>query len=344
MRAAVIHEHGDLDVLKVEDIPEPKPEPDEVALKVLAAGLNHLDIWVRKGRPGVPLKGPYTLGSDAVGVVAEVGENVRSPKVGDEVVIDPGLSCGHCEACARGQQSECSAFGIMGLSRPGTFAEQVVVPACNLYAKPSHLSHEEAAVLPLACVTAYRMLITRAQGKAGESVLIHGIGGGAALYTLQLAKLAGMNVIVTSSSDDKLARAVNLGAGHAINYAREDVAERVKDITGGRGVDIAVDSVGAATWPVDFGAVRKGGRIVLCGVTTGPVAETNLQAIYWNQLTILGSTMGSAEDFRNMIRTVAVSELRPVIDEVFSLERVRDAMAKMEAGRQFGKIALKVSQ
>lgn len=343
MKAAVIHEHGDLDVLQVEDVAEPRPGPDEVVLKVLAAGLNHLDIWVRKGRPGVPLKGQYTLGSDAVGIVAEAGQNVRSPKVGDEVVINPGLSCGHCEACARGQQSECASFGIMGLSRPGTFAERVVVPACNLYAKSPHLGHEEAAVLPLACVTAYRMLITRARAKAGESVLIHGIGGGAALYALQLARLAGLDAIVTSSSDEKLARAVSLGAGHTINYAREDVAERVKDITGGCGVDIAVDSVGAATWPIDFAAVRKGGRIVLCGVTTGPIAETNLQAIYWNQLTILGSTMGSAEDFRNMIRTVTVSGLRPVVDEVFPLERVREAMAKMEAGRQFGKIALRIS-
>jgi len=343
VKAAVIDENGELDVLRIEDIPEPKPGPDEVVLKVLAAGLNHLDIWVRKGRPGVPLKGPHILGSDAVGTVIEAGENVHGPKVGDEVVIDPGVSCGYCESCARGQHSECASFGIMGLSRPGTFAERVAVPARNVYPKPSHLSYGEAGVLSLACVTAYRMLITRAQARAGESVLIHGIGGGAALYALQLGKLAGTEVIVTSSSDDKLGRAAKLGADHTINYAREDVAERVRDITGGRGVDIAIDSVGAATWPIDLAVVRKGGRIVLCGVTSGPVAETNLQAIYWNQLTILGSTMGSAEDFRRMIRTVEANTLRPVMDEVFPLERARDAMAKMEAGKQFGKIGLRLT-
>jgi NADPH:quinone reductase-like Zn-dependent oxidoreductase len=342
VKAAVIRENGELDVLKVEDIPEPKVGPDEVGLKVVTAGLNHLDIWVRKGRPGVPLKGPHTLGSDAAGVVAEVGANVQGPRVGDEVVVNPGLSCGHCESCARGQQSECASFGILGLSRPGTFAERVAVPACNVYARPSHLSHEEAGGLSLACVTAYRMLITRAGAKAGESVLIHGIGGGAALYALQLGKLAGTDVIVTSSSDDKLSRASALGANHTINYIREDVAGRVREITRGRGVDIAIDSVGAATWPIDLAVVRKGGRIVLCGVTTGPIAETNLQAIYWNQLTILGSTMGSAEDFRNMIRTVEANRLAPVVDEVFPLDRAREAMAKMEAGRQFGKIVLKM--
>jgi NADPH2:quinone reductase len=343
VKAAVIHENGELDVVKVEDVPEPQCGRDEVVVKVRAAGLNHLDIWVRKGRPGAPLKGPHVLGSDAVGTVMEIGEDVDGPQVGDEVVIDPGVSCGRCESCARGQQSECSSFGIMGLNRAGTFAEQVAVPGCNVYPKPSHLSVEEAGVLSLACVTAYRMLITRAQARAGECVLIHGIGGGAALYALQLAKLTGTEAIVTSSSDDKLARAAQLGAAHTINYAREDVAGRVKEITGGRGVDVVIDSVGAATWPIDLTVARKGGRIVLCGVTTGPIAETNLQAIYWNQLSVLGSTMGSAEDFRRMIRTVEASGLRPVIDEVFPLERARDAMAKMEAGRQFGKIALRVS-
>lgn len=344
MKAAVIHENGELDVVRVEDVADPKPERGEAVVKVSYAGLNHLDIWVRKGRPGTPLSGTHILGSDAVGVVDELGDGVENVKVGDEVIVNPGLSCGHCEFCSRGQQSECPSFGIIGLSRSGTFAERVVVPAGNLWPKPAHLSGEEAGTLSLASVTAWRMLMTRAQVKPGETVLIHGIGGGVALCALQFAKRIGAEAIVTSSSDDKLARAGKLGADHAINYRKQDVVERVKEITNGRGVDVAVDSVGAATWPLDFACVKRGGRIVTCGVTSGAKAETNLQALYWNQLTVLGSTMGSDEDFRLMLRSVTVNRLKPVVDEVFPLEEARQAMAKMEAGRQFGKIVLRVGR
>ncbi len=343
MKAAVIHENGDLDVLRVEDVPEPKAGPGEVVLKVACAGLNHLDIWVRKGRPGTSLSGVHVLGSDAVGIVAELGDGVDNVSVGDEVILNPGLSCGRCEFCNRGQQSECSSFGIVGLSRPGTFAERVAVPARNLHPKPAHLTLEEAGTLALASVTAWRMVMTRAQLKPGESVLIHGIGGGAALCALEFAKLIGAEVIVTSSSDEKLTHATDLGADHTIDYRSQDVAERVKEITGGRGVDVAIDSVGAATWPLDFACVRRAGRIVTCGITTGPKAETNLQALYWNHLTIMGSTMGSNEDFRQMLRAVSVNQLRPVLDEVFALDDVRQAMGKMEAAEQFGKIALRVA-
>lgn len=342
MKAAVIHENGDLDVVRVEDVPEPKAGPGEAVVKVACAGLNHLDIWVRKGRPGTSLSGMHVLGSDAVGVVDELGDGVTNVKVGDEVILNPGLSCGQCEFCARGQQSECPSFGIVGLSRPGTFAERVAVPAWNLFPKPPHLTLEEAGTLSLASVTAWRMVISRAQVKPGESVLIHGIGGGAALCALEFAKLVGAEAIVTSSSDAKLARAAELGADHTINYRNQDVAERVKEITDGRGVDVAVDSVGAATWPLDFACIRRGGRIVTCGITTGPKAETNLQALYWNQLTILGSTMGSSEDFRQMLRAVTVNQLRPVLDEVFALDDIRRAMGRMEAAEQFGKIALRL--
>ncbi|MBN2133819.1 MAG: zinc-binding dehydrogenase [Sedimentisphaerales bacterium] len=343
MKAAVIHEHGDLDVLRVEEVPEPTPGPGEAVLKVLGAGLNHLDIWVRRGRPGVTLNMPHVLGSDAVGVVVAVGADVESPAVGDEVIVNPSVSCGRCEFCARGEQSECPSFGLVGFSRPGTFAEQVSLPACNLCPKPPHLSVEEAATLSLTCVTAWRMLVTRAHTKPGESVLIHGIGGGAALSALQWAKRIGAEAIVTSSSDEKLARAAELGADHTVNYAREDVVERVRAITGDRGVDVVVDSVGAATWGIDFGVVRRGGRVVTCGVTTGPRAETNLQALYWNQVNVFGSTMGSAEDYRQMLRAVTVNQLRPVVDKVFPLDEAREAMARMEAGKQCGKIALQVS-
>lgn len=342
MKAVVIREHGNLDVVQMADVREPTPGRDEVVLKVLYAGLNHLDIWVCKGRPGLELSMPHILGSDAVGVVETVGSDVQGPKVGDEVIVNPGLSCGRCEFCARGEQSVCRSFGLIGFSRAGTFAERVAVPACNVHPKPPHLSRAEAGGISLDHVTAWRMVVTRAQVKPGQCVLIHGIGGGAALAALQWARLMGAELIVTSSSDEKLAKARALGAHHIINYRTEDVVERVRDITSGRLVDVAVDSVGAATWPIDFSAVRRGGRIVTCGVTTGPRAETNLQALYWNQLTILGSTMGSAEDFRQMLRAVYVNELKPVTDDVFPLAQAREAMARMVAARQFGKITLRI--
>jgi NADPH2:quinone reductase len=327
----------------VEDIPEPKPAPDEVLLKVLCAGLNHLDIWVRKGRPGATLTMPHVLGSDAVGVVQAVGTQVKNVRAGDEVVVYPGLSCGHCAFCTQGQRSLCESFGIVGLNRPGTFAEKVAVPASNVYPKPAHLSIEEAGGLVLASLTAWRMLITRADVKPGDCILIHGIGGGVAVSALQLAKRAGAEVIVTSSSDDKLARATELGADHTINYQKENVAERTRQITSGHGVDVVIDAVGAATWPIDLSVVHKGGRIVLCGITTGALAETNLQAVYWNQLTIMGSTLGSTGDLDQMLKAVKVAGFIPVVDEIFPLEKVQEATKKMEAGKQLGKIVLKVS-
>jgi len=271
-----------------------------------------------------------------------VGEGVQSPKVGDPVIVNPALSCGHCEFCRRGEQSLCVDFGILGLVRPGTFAEKVAVPAGNCYPKPAHLSDEEAGVLALAYVTAWRMLMTRAQIKPGETVLIHGIGGGVAVAALQFAKMIGAEALVTSSSNDKLSHAKRLGADHTLNYEKENVVEWVQLTTEGRGVDVAIDAVGAATWPLDIACVRKGGRIVLCGVTTGAKAETDLRAVYWNQLNLMGSTMGSYEDFRQMLRAITINKLKPVVDRVFPLEEAREAMERMESGGQFGKIALRV--
>jgi NADPH:quinone reductase-like Zn-dependent oxidoreductase len=342
MRAAVIHEHGGLDAVRVEVIEEPKPGPGEVAMRVLCAGLNHLDIWVRMGR--TKLKMPHILGCDAVGVVTAIGEDVESPRIGEPVIVNPALGCGRCEFCRRGELSLCASFGIIGLSRDGTFAEQAVVPAANCHPKPPHLSDEEAGALALSHVTAWRMLMTRAQVKPGESVLIHGIGGGVALSALQLAKRIGAEVFVTSSSNEKLSRARELGADHTINYRQASVVEWIRQHKGDQGVDVAIDAVGAATWPLDFQCVRKGGRVVLCGVTTGAKAETDLRTLYWNQLTVLGSTLGSSGDFAEMLAAVNVNQLRPIIDEVFPLDRVRDAMGKMEEGRQFGKIVLRVTK
>ncbi|MBC8470180.1 MAG: zinc-binding dehydrogenase [Planctomycetes bacterium] len=343
MKAVIIHEHGELDKLKVEEVPEPKYTEDEVVIKVHSAGLNHLDIWVRKGRGNLNLPKPHIPGSDAAGVVVAAGSKVTNVTVGDEVIVNPGLSCGSCEYCNRGEHSECISFGIMGLTRRGTFAEQVAVPSRNVWPKPSHMNFNEAGAFVLSHLTAWRMLMTRAQLKPGQTVLIHGIGGGVALSALQLARLANAEVIVTSSSDEKLERAGQIGADHTINYRSvEDVAQNVKDITSGRGVDIIIDTVGAATWPIDFSAVRRGGKIVLCGVTSDAQAVTNLRTLYWNQLTILGSTMGSEEDLHQMIKAVTKAKLKPIIDSKAKLENIKDATGRMETGRQFGKIVIEV--
>ena len=343
MKAAVIYEHGELDCVRIEEVAEPKADRDEVILQVKSAGLNHLDIWTRKGRPGLNLTMPHILGSDAAGVVVSVGADVANVRVGDDVILNPALSCGLCEYCNRGQHSECLSFGIVGMSRPGTFAQRVAVPTQNIYPKPAYMNFDQAGSFALTYMTAWRMLITRAQVGAGQTVLIHGIGGGVALCALKLAKLVGACVIVTSSSDEKLARARQIGADFVINYKSADVAEYVKDFTFGRGVDVVVNTVGAAAWPIDFSTVRRGGKIILCGVTTGAKAETDLRALYWNQLTIMGSTMGSNEDFRQMLAAVTVAKLKPVIDSVEPLENVRKAMGRMEAGGQFGKIVLRIS-
>lgn len=343
MKAVLIQEHGELEKLRVEEITEPKYTEDEVVVKVHSAGLNHLDIWVRKGRGKLNLPKPHIPGSDAAGIVTAAGANVTNVAVGDEVIINPGLSCGRCEYCNRGEHSECTSFGILGMTRPGTFAELVAVPSRNVWPKPTHMSFNEAGALVLSHLTAWRMLMTRAQLKPGQTVLIHGIGGGVALSSLQLARLAGAEVIVTSSSDEKLKRAVQIGADHTINYRTvDDVARHVKDITSGRGVDIAIDTVGAATWPIDFSAVRRGGKIILCGVTSDAQAVTDLRTLYWNQLTILGSTMGSEEDLHQMLKAVTKAKLRPIIDSTAKLRNIQDATGRMETAEQFGKIVLEV--
>lgn len=342
MLAVVMHRHGGPEVLEVEEIPEPKPGPGEVLVDVFAAALNHLDIWMREGGRAT-LSFPHVPGSDCAGIVAKVGENVKGWERGDEVVVNPGLPCGQCDFCRSGEQSLCVDFGILGAGRWGTFAERVVVPARSLGHKPRHLVFADAAALPLAHTTAWRMLVTRARLEPGETVLIHGIGGGVALAGLQIARLLGAHAIVTSSSDEKLQMAGQLGAEHTINYREvDDVGAVVRGITGGRGVDVVMDSVGAATWHADFEAVRRGGRIVLCGVTTGAEAPTNLRTLYWNQVEVLGSTMGSDEDFRLMLSAMEAGGTGPIVDRVYPLSGVREATERMEAGEQFGKLVLQM--
>ena len=248
MKAVVLREHGDSKCLKIEDVAEPKPLKNEVVVRLHSAALNHLDIWVRKGLRGQKLAMPHILGSDGAGVIVDKGADTHGVNIGDAVILNPGLSCGRCEYCRRGEQSECLSFGIIGMSRPGTFAEKVAVPFENVYPKPAHLDFHEAAALALAYQTAWRMLMTRGSLKAGETVLIHGIGGGVAIACLQLAKLADAIVIVTSSSDKKIEKAKEIGADFGINYhTAGSISKAVMELTGGRGVDVIADTVGAAT-------------------------------------------------------------------------------------------------
>lgn len=343
MKAAVIREHGPQAAVLIEDIPAPQSGTGQVVVDVKAAALNHLDIWVRT-TDRFDVAKPHVLGSDAAGVVREVGRGVTGWEAGDEVVVYCGLFCGRCEFCRAGQHSQCTTFGLLGATAPGTFAERLAVPAANLLPKPTLLSWAQTAALPVAYLTAWRMLVTRATLRPGETVLVHGVGGGAALAGLQIAKLLGAAVIATSSSDDKLRRASELGADHVLNYRDEtDLASAVRDLTGGRGVDVALDTVGAATFGLDLQVLRRGGRVVLCGVTTGAEAQINLQTVYWNQLNILGSTCGTLDEFRLLLQACETGRLAPVIDATYPLDQAAEATARLESGEQFGKIVLAVN-
>ena len=342
MKAVILNKFDGPDSIQITDMPEPQITDDQVLLDVKAAALTHLDIWVTLGRHGPDVATPHIAGADAAGVVAAVGSRVKNIAVGDEVLINPALSCGHCRFCNSGNHSLCLDFGIMGFSRPGTFAEKVAVPAVNLYPKPTHLDFPAAAALPLDHLTAWRMLVTRARILPGDTLLIHGIGGGAALAALQIASTIGARIIATSSSDDKLQKAKQMGAAHLINYRTSpDVAQNALDYTHGAGVDIVFDSVGAATWSINEKVLRRGGTVVLCGVTSGPKTTVSLQRIYWNQLNVLGSTMGSHEDFRAMLAAVNTNHITPVIDSAFPLNHAPAAYQKMQTAQQFGKIILK---
>ncbi|MEP0773501.1 MAG: zinc-binding dehydrogenase [Acidobacteriota bacterium] len=340
MQALVMRNHGGTEQLTLAEVPRPRPGAGEVLVEVRAAALNHLDLFVLAGLPGLRLEMPHIGGADGAGVIAEVGEGVNGWRVGDEVVFNPGLWCGQCEFCRRGEESLCVNYGILGEHCAGTFAEFVKVPAVSLARRPAHLSWPEAAAFPLTFLTAWRMLVTRARLAAGETVLIHGIGGGVALAALALAVRLGAEVIVTSGSEEKLQRAREMGAKATINYATQDVVREVKGLTGKRGVDVVVETAGAATWMASLRSAARGGRIVTCGATTGPNPAEEVRLVFWNQLSILGSTMGSVRDWEGVVRAIDEWALRPVVDSVLPLAQGRAAYERMAQGGQFGKIVL----
>ncbi len=342
MKAAVFYEHGGPEVLTIADLPAPEPRPGEALIRVRATSVNHLDLFVRKGIPGLKLEMPHIPGSDVAGVVEAVGDPADEAWVGKRVVIDPGLSCGRCEFCRRGEHSLCVEYRILGEHVRGGDAEYVTVPVENLYEIPDGVEFERAAAAPLVFLTAWRMLITRAQVRPGETVVVLGAGGGVATAAIQIARLAGARVIAVSSTEEKLRRAAELGAEELINYRTQDWSKEVYLRTGRRGADVIVDSVGEATWHGSIRAVRKGGRIVTCGATSGPVAPTDIRYVFWKQITILGSTMASRQEFREVMDLVFRGKLQPVIHQVLPLEEIRRAHEILEKGEQFGKVVLRI--
>jgi NADPH:quinone reductase-like Zn-dependent oxidoreductase len=325
VKAVRIHEDGGPEVLRYEDVDDPVAGRGEILVRLHAASLNHLDLWVRQGLPSVPK--PRILGADGAGTVAAIGSDADSFAEGDRVLINPGLDDG-----AR----------IVGEHMDGTHAELVAVPAENVYSIPDGLSFEEAAAFPLVFETAYRMLVTKARLEEDEWVLLWGIGSGVASAAFTLARALGACTIVTSSSAEKLARARELGADAVVNHADGDVAAAVKEATGGHGADVVVEHVGEATWKTSLQAAGANGRIVVCGATSGPNPPAQLHRIWWKQLTIYGSSMGTKEDFEGAYELVARGAAKPIVDRVFPLEQAAEAHAYLEEGRQFGKVVLEI--
>ncbi len=319
MYAVRIHEDGGPDVLRYEEAPDPVAGKGEVLVELRAASLNHLDLWIRKGLPSVPK--PRILGADGAGIRVDTGERV---------VINPGMELGDGRITVVGEHSD------------GTHAELVAVPEANVYPLPDDIPFEDAAAFPLVFETAYRMLVTRARLQADETVFVWGIGGGVATAALAIAKALGARVIVTSSSEAKLVRARELGADETINHANEDVKARVREFTAGRGADVVIEHVGEATWRTSLEVAAQNGRIAICGATSGPNPPAALHRIWWKQLSILGSTMGTKEDFEGAYELVKSGRAKPVIDSVLPLAEARTAHERLEAGAQSGKVLLSI--
>ncbi|HED04199.1 MAG TPA: alcohol dehydrogenase [Candidatus Fraserbacteria bacterium] len=338
MKAIRIHQHGGPEVLRYEEVPDPVAGPDEVLVQVRACALNHLDIFVRQGLPGIAL--PHIPGADVAGVIAEVGAQVQGLSQGQRIIVNPSLSCGHCEYCIQGQDSLCDSYRILGEQVDGGYAEYLAVPADNVHLIPDGFSFEEAAAVPLVYQTAWRLLVSRAQLKAGEDILILGAGGGVASAAIQIAKLCGARVWATSSSSVKLERARELGVDVLINYKTSDFAKEIRRLTDKRGVDVVLDNVGEATWEQSLRSLAKNGRLVTCGATSGPRPPTDIRLVFWRQLQIFGSTMANRHEFSEVLRLVWQGKLKPVVDRSFPLGEAAAAQRALEAGEHFGKLVL----
>jgi NADPH:quinone reductase-like Zn-dependent oxidoreductase len=342
MRAVYFETHGGPEVLTLGDRPAPVPGPGQARVVVRAASLNHIDVFLRRGLPGIRLPLPHIPGCDAAGVVGEVGEGVTSLKPGDRVLMNPSLSCGKCEFCRRGDVTMCVSYRLVGEHTSGTCCEQIVLPAENFIPFPDAMSFEEAASIPLVFVTAWRMLITRGRLRAGEDVLIHGAAAGVGIACIQIAKVAGARVLAAASTDEKLDLCRSLGADVLIHAEREDVVRRVRDETGRRGVDVVVDYVGKATWQKSLQCLVRGGRLVTCGATTGYNPEEDLRHVFYRQLEVIGSTMGSHNELVASLKLIFAGRMRPVVGAVYDLADTAEAHRLMESRRSVGKIVIKV--
>jgi len=327
VKAVRIHEDGGPEVLRYEDVADPEPGPDEVLVSLRAAGLNHLDIWVRKGLPSVPK--PRILGADGAGVVATLGERVQGFEVGDRVVVNPGIP-------------HDGRITVIGEHTDGTYCELKAIPAAQLYELDDSLTFEEGAAFPLTFETAYRMLVTKAALREGESVLIWGIGGGVALAAFELCRALGARTIVTSSSPQKIERARSLGADVAVSHVDDDVVQAVKEATDGRGADVVVETVGEATWERSLAAASQDGRVVVCGATSGHSPPARLYRLWWKQLVVYGSTMGMPSDFEGAYELVRAGRARVHVDSVYPLSAATKAHERLESGAQFGKVVLSI--
>ena len=344
MRALALGALGGLEHLAVRELPVPDIEaPGDVRVQVHAAALNRLDLFVADGLPGVSYTFPHIVGSDGAGIVESVGAEVTRVRPGDRVMINPGLSCGRCAACLAGEESLCASFRVVGEHRPGTVAEYIVLPEGNLAPVPPAMPWAEAAAFSLATLTAWRMLTTRAALRPGETVLIWGIGGGVAIAALQVARHLGARTVVTSGSEAKLEAARRLGADVAVNHAGADVVAEVRRVTGGRGADVVVDSVGQACWQDSLRALRRGGRLVTCGATSGPMVSIDLRRLFWHQWSLLGSTLGSRREYAEVVALAHEGRLWPVVDRTVPLAEGRAAFARLERGEQFGKLVIEVA-
>ncbi|HKO60658.1 MAG TPA: zinc-binding dehydrogenase [Pyrinomonadaceae bacterium] len=344
MKAVVFHQHGGPEVLEYTDRPDPTVNAGQVLVEIKACALNHLDVWARKGLPGIKIPLPHILGNDIAGVVRSAGELVTWVKPGDEVMLHPGVSCGHCIECLSGRDNLCREYTMLGYLRDGGYAELLAAPGVNVIPKPANLSWEEAAALPLVTVTAWHMLVTRAHVRPGEDVLVHAAGSGVGSIAIQIAKLHGARVIATASSDEKLAKARELGADDVLNYSNADWPKEVRRLTNKKGVDIVFEHTGAATWPGSIASLKTNGRLVTCGATSGYDAQTDIRQVFYRHLTILGSFMGSKAELLEAMKFVETGKIKAVVDQVLPLAEARRAHELMEDRAQFGKIVLRVAE
>jgi NADPH:quinone reductase-like Zn-dependent oxidoreductase len=342
MKATYYQEHGGIDVLRYGDVDEPVPGRGEVVIDVKAASLNHIDLFLRRGLPGLKIPLPHIPGCDAAGVVSAAGEGVTDVSVGDRVLMNPSVSCGHCEFCDRGDASLCTTYRLIGETTNGTCCEKIAVPAVNAIPISDSMTLEDAASIPMVFLTAWRMLISRGRLRAGEDILILGAAAGVGIAAIQIAKTVGARVLAAASTDEKLGLCRELGADVLINYAEEDFVKRVRKETDGRGVDTVVDYVGRETWGKSLRSLVGGGRLLTCGATTGYDAQTDLRHVFYRQLEIIGSTMGGLNDLKKPLKLIEAGRMRTVVGATFDLKDTAEAHRTMEERRALGKIIIRI--